>query len=94
VLYFAASSAETYLVVGAIGRAHPPRRVVGAGFDGPSERQVTTFATRAAEFRAGLAEVVATPPILVAAGIEAVMYLGYGAFLCFLRIYAKTVELN
>jgi hypothetical protein len=62
--------------------------------DGPSERQVTTFATRAAEFRAGLAEVVATPPILVAAGIEAVMYLGYDAFLCFLRIYAKTVELN
>ena len=32
---------------------------------------MTTFATRAVEFRGGLAEVVATPPILIAAGIEA-----------------------
>lgn len=55
---------------------------------------MTTFATRAAEFREGLREVVATPPILIAAGIEAVMYLGYGAFLGFLPIYAKTVGLN
>ena len=39
-------------------------------------------------------EVVATPPILIAAGIEAIMYLGYGAFLGFLPIYAKTVGLN
>jgi len=31
---------------------------------------------------------------LIAAGIEAVMYLGYGAFLGFLPLYAKTVGLN
>jgi DHA1 family multidrug resistance protein-like MFS transporter len=49
---------------------------------------------RAAEFRQGLAEVLKTPPIFVAAGIEAVMYLGYGAFLGFLPIYAKKVGLN
>src|SRR5262249_14894775 len=53
-----------------------------------------TLAARAAEFRAGLTEVAATPPILIAAGIEAVMYLGYGAFLGFLPIYAKAVGLN
>jgi hypothetical protein len=35
-----------------------------------------------------------TPPIFVAAGIEAVMYLGYGAFLGFLPIYAKRAGLN
>jgi DHA1 family multidrug resistance protein-like MFS transporter len=35
-----------------------------------------------------------TPPIFVAAGIEAVMYLGYGAFLGFLPIYAKKIGLN
>ena len=60
----------------------------------PSDSQVTTLANRAAEFREGLADIFATPPILIAAGIEAVMYLGYGAFLGFLPIYAKTVGLN
>src|SRR5262249_8670839 len=62
--------------------------------DRPSEHQATTFSVRAAEFREGLAEVVATPSILIAAGIEAVMYLGYGAFLGFLPIHAKTAGLN
>src|SRR5437870_8572461 len=51
-------------------------------------------ASRIREFRRGIAEVFGTPPILVAAGIEAVMYLGYGAFLGFLPIYAKNVGLN
>jgi MFS family permease len=35
-----------------------------------------------------------TPPIFVAGGIEAVMYIGYGAFLGFLPIYAKKIGLN
>ena len=35
---------------------------------------------RAAVFREAPVEVVATPPMLIAAGIEAVMDLGYGAF--------------
>ena len=56
--------------------------------------EAKTFSARAAEFRQGLAEVFRTPPIFVAAGIEAVMYLGYGAFLGFLPIYAKKVGLN
>jgi len=34
-------------------------------------------------FREGPVEVVATLPMLIAAGIEAVMDLGYGAFLGF-----------
>jgi hypothetical protein len=42
-------------------------------------RESKAFVARAAEFRQGLAEVLRTPPIFVAAGIEAVMYLGYGA---------------
>ena len=60
----------------------------------PPLGQSKTFAARAAEFRQGLAKVLKTPPIFVAAGIEAVMYLGYGAFLGFLPIYAKNVGLN
>jgi MFS transporter, DHA1 family, multidrug resistance protein len=62
--------------------------------DRPTERRVTTFAERAAELCEGLGEVVATAAIFLAAGIEAVMYLGYGAFLGFLPIYAKSVGLN
>lgn len=34
------------------------------------------------------------PPILIASGIEAVMYFGYAAFLGFLPIYAKQAGLN
>ena len=94
VLYFSASYAVTYLLVGAIGVLTLLVVLALPDVDHPSERQVTTFATRAVEFRGGLAEVVATPPILIAAGIEAVMYLGYGAFLGFLPLYAKTVGLN
>jgi Na+/melibiose symporter-like transporter len=94
VLFFSASYAVTYLLVGAIGVLTLLVVVWLPDVDRPSDRQVTTFAARAAEFREGLAEVVATPPILIAAGIEAVMYLGYGAFLGFLPIYAKTVGLN
>jgi MFS transporter, DHA1 family, multidrug resistance protein len=88
VLYFSGSYAVTYLLVGAIGVLTLLVVLLLPDVDRRSERQVTTFATRAAEFRGGLAEVVATPPILIAAGIEAVMYLGYGAFLGFLPLYA------
>jgi MFS transporter, DHA1 family, multidrug resistance protein len=94
VLYFSASYAVTYLLVGAIGVLTLVVVLWLPDVDRSSEDQGRTLASRTAEFRAGLAEVVATPPILIAAGIEAVMYLGYGAFLGFLPIYAKTVGLN
>jgi MFS transporter, DHA1 family, multidrug resistance protein len=94
VLYFSASYSLTYILVGAIGVLTLVVVLALPDVDRPVERQATTLAVRVAEFRAGLAEVAATPPILVAAGIEAVMYLGYGAFLGFLPIYAKTTGLN
>jgi MFS family permease len=94
VLYFSASYSVTYLLVGVIGVLTLLVVLWLPDTDRPQERQATTLAARAAEFRAGLAEVVATPPIFIAAGIEAVMYLGYGAFLGFLPIYAKTAGLN
>jgi MFS family permease len=104
VLYFTASYSVTYLTVGALGvltfivvlllpdvdRTAVDRTAV----DRTPRRETQTFAERAAEFRQGVAEVFRTPPIFVAAGIEAVMYLGYGAFLGFLPIYAKNVGLN
>src|SRR5467141_232732 len=62
--------------------------------DHTAAQEAKTFAARAAECRHGVAEVFETPPIFIAAGIEAVMYIGYGAFLGFLPIYAKHVGLN
>src|SRR5256712_2280723 len=93
VLYFTASYPLTYLAVGVIGVLTLGVVLMLPDVDRPA-REVRTSISRAAEFRQGLAEVLRTLPILVAAGIEAVMYLGYGAFLGFLPIYAKTVGLN
>src|SRR3546814_7298068 len=45
-------------------------------------------------FWQGLKEVLSTPAILVASGAEATMYLGFGAFLGFLPVYAKAAHLN
>src|SRR5216684_6051046 len=93
VLYFSASYPVTYLTVGALGVLTLLVVLLLPDLDRRA-REAKTFAARAAEFRQGLAEVLKTPPIFVAAGVEAVMYLGYGAFLGFLPIYAKTVGLN
>ncbi len=92
-LYFTASYPITYLTVGALGVLTLLVVLLLPDVD-PPMRQTKTFAARAAELRQGTAEVFRTPPIFIAAGIEAVMYLGYGAFLGFLPIYAKTVGLN
>ena len=93
VLYFTSSFTLTYLLVGALGVLTLLVVLLLPEVDPPA-RQTKTFTARTAEFRQGLAEVLRTPPIFVAAGIEAVMYLGYGAFLGFLPIYARKVGLN
>src|SRR5712671_6244402 len=93
VLYFTTSFSLTYLLVGALGVMTLLVVLLLPEVDRPAP-ETKTFSARAAEFRQGLAEVFRTPPIFVAAGIEAVMYLGYGAFLGFLPIYAKNVGLN
>src|SRR6266446_5769647 len=94
VLYFTASYSATYLTVGALGVLTFIVVLLLPDVDRAAAREAKTFAERAAEFRQGVAEVFRTPPILVAAGIEAVMYLGYGAFLGFLPIYARKGGLN
>src|SRR5436853_5011660 len=94
VLYFTASYSVTYLTVGALGVLTFIVVLLLPDLERTAAREAKTFAARAAEFRQGVAEVFKTPPIFVAAGIEAVMYLGYGAFLGFLPIYAKKVGLN
>src|SRR5882762_4497911 len=94
VLYFTASFSLTYLTVGALGVLTFIVVLLLPEVDHTAAQEAKTFAARAAEFRQGVAEVFETPPIFIAAGIEAVMYIGYGAFLGFLPIYAKHVGLN
>jgi MFS family permease len=93
VLYFTASFSVTYLLVGALGLLTLLTVLLLPDVDRPA-RETKSFAARAAEFRRGLGEVLRTPPIFVAAAIESVMYLGYGAFIGFLPIYARNVGLN
>jgi MFS family permease len=93
VLYFTASYSATYLLVGAIGVLTLLMVLLLPDVDRPV-REAKTFAVRAAELGQGLAEVLQTPPIFLAAGIEAVMYLGYGAFLGFLPVYGRNLGFN
>jgi MFS family permease len=94
VLYFTASYSATYLAVGALGVLTFIVVLFLPDGDRTMAHDAKTLAARAAEFRQGVAEVFRTPPVFVAAGIEAVMYLGYGAFLGFLPIYARSAGLN
>src|SRR5437016_13506131 len=89
VLYFTASYSVTYLTVGALGVLTFIVVLLLPEVDYTGAHEAKAFAARRADFSEGVAEVFKTPPIFVAAGIEAVMYLGYGAFLGFLPIYAK-----
>ena len=94
ILYAMASFAASYLLVGLLGVL-----ALGVALLVPkTETEITpaesSVAARAAEFRDGLRDVITTPPVLAAAAAEATMYLGFGAFLGFLPLYARTVGLN
>ncbi len=94
ILYVTASFAASYLLVGLIGVL-----ALGAALLVPeTETRATpvesSLTARAAEFREGLRDVITTPAVLTAAAVEATMYLGFGAFLGFLPLYARAAGLN
>jgi MFS family permease len=94
ILYATSSFAASYLLVGLLGVL-----ALGAALLVPeTETKIipaeSSLAARAAEFRDGLRGVIATPAVLAAAAAEATMYLGFGAFLGFLPLYARKVGLN
>ena len=94
VLYATTSFAASYLVVGLFGvlALVMALRVPETGAKAaPSE---SSLGARAAEFRSGLREVITTPAVLTTAAVEAAIYLGFGAFLGFLPLYARAVGLN
>lgn len=94
VLYATASFAASYVLAGLIGvlALGAALFVPEAGTRiAPSE---SSLAARVAEFRNGLRDVMTTPAVLTAAAVEAAMYLGFGAFLGFLPLYARAAGLN
>lgn len=94
ILYFTASFPITYLTAGVLGVLTLVVVLLLPEIDVARRSAGKTTGQRLAEFRQGIREVLSAPPILIASGIEAVMYFGYAAFLGFLPIYAKRAGLN
>lgn len=94
VLYATSSFAASYWLVGFLGVL-----ALGAALLVP-ERETraatveSSLSARAAELQKGLRDVITTPAVLTAAAVEAAMYLGFGAFLGFLPLYARAAGLN
>jgi MFS family permease len=94
VLYYTASFTNTYLLVGVLGVITLAVVLMLPELEDHHTGRAATLSERTTEFWRGLREVATIPAIFVAAGAEAVMYLGFGAFLGFLRIYANAIGLN
>jgi len=94
ILYATASFMASYLLVGVLGVL-----ALGMALLLPETETTTTpaersLAARTGEFWDGLRNVITTPAVLTAAAVEATMYLGFGAFLGFLPLYARSAGLN
>jgi DHA1 family multidrug resistance protein-like MFS transporter len=94
ILYFTASFPVTYLAVGVLGVLTLIVVLLLPDVEAARGREIKTLGERLMEFRQGVGEALSTPPILIASGIEAVMYFGYAAYLGFMPIYAKRAGLN
>ncbi len=94
VLFYTASYSATYLLVGVLGVITLLALVFLPEPPAAEERSASAADTRWKKFRDGIMEVLSSPPVVIASGLEAVMYVGYGAFLGFIPIYAKAASLN
>lgn len=94
ILYATASFAASYLLVGLIGMLALGAALLVPVTETRAAPAESSLTARTVEFRKGLRDVTTTPAVLTAAAVEATMYLGFGAFLGFLPLYAQTVGLN
>jgi DHA1 family multidrug resistance protein-like MFS transporter len=94
ILYATTSFAASYLLVGLIGVFALGATLIVPETDTRAAAAESSLRVRAVEFRAGLREVLTTPAVLTAAAVEATMYLGFGAFLGFLPLHARSAGLN
>lgn len=93
-LYATASFTASYLLVGVLGVVALGMALMVPETQAPVAPAQPSLAERAAELRDGLRDVVTTPAVLTAAAVEATMYLGFGAFLGFLPLYARAAGLD
>jgi MFS family permease len=84
-LYATASFTASYLLVGVLGVLALGMALLVPETETKTTQAESSLRACAAEFRDGLRDVLSTPAVLVAAAVEATMYLGFGAFLGFLR---------
>jgi len=94
ILYATASFAASYLVVGLLGVLALGLALLVPETEAKAAPAERSLAEQAAEMRDGLRDVVTTPAVLTAAAAEATLYLGFGAFLGFLPLYARTAGLD
>ena len=94
ILYATASFTASYLLVGVLGVLALGMALLVPEAETKTSPAESSLTARAAEFRDGLRDVITTPAVLTAAAVEATMYLGFGAFLGFLPLYARSVGLN
>jgi MFS transporter, DHA1 family, multidrug resistance protein len=94
VLFATASFAASYLLVGMLGVLAFALALLVPEAAAKATPAGSSLAARVAELRDGLREVMTTSAVLTAAAVEATMYLGFGAFLGFLPLYAKTAGLD
>jgi MFS family permease len=94
ILYATASFATSYLLVGVLGMLAFGMALLVPEMETKTTPSESSLRARTSEFRDGLRDVITTPAVLAAAAVEATMYLGFGAFLGFLPLYARTVGLN
>jgi DHA1 family multidrug resistance protein-like MFS transporter len=94
ILYATTSFAASYLLVGLIGVFALGATLLVPETDTRAAPAESSLGARAVEFRTGLRDVLTTPAVLTAAAVEATLYLGFGAFLGFLPLYARSVGFN
>jgi MFS family permease len=94
VLYATASFGASYLVAGLIGAVALGAALLVPETEAKHLPAESSLAIRTAELRSGLRDVLTAPAVLTAAAVEATMYLGFGAFLGFLPLYAKRAGLD
>jgi len=62
--------------------------------DPPASPRAPGGPSRWDQFRDGILEVASSPAVLIASGLEAAMYVGYGAFLGYFPLYASGIGIN
>ena len=94
VLYATTSFAASYLLVGVIGVLAFGLALLVPETEAKKTPAESSLAALAVEMRDGLRDVLTTPAVLTAAAAEATLYLGFGAFLGFLPLYARSAGLD